>query len=128
MIPKFWRTNAQNFFFVSEPPRTPEIVHDECVVSSDRIFIWIKYDEQVRVKKITLSYKEAIYKGMSEKQSTTVEVPDFGRGTARFVLKDLHRGTMYRMFAVASNDFGNSPSSSEVWFRTVDSEVEIRKP
>ena len=110
-----------------EPPRTPEIIHDECVVSDEKIYIVIKYDEHVRVKKITLNYKEAMYKGMSEKQGEQIEVSDFSKGIARIVLKGLHKGTMYRMFTVASNDFGDSPSSPEVWFRTVDSEIEIRK-
>ncbi len=102
-------------------------MHDECVVSDDKIFILIKYDEHVRVKKLTLNYKEAIYKGMSEKQGSLVEIEDFRRGHAKYVLKDLKKGTMYRMTATASNDFGNSPTSPEVWFRTVDTEVEIRK-
>ena len=87
----------------------------------------IKYDEHVRVKRIVLNYREAMYKGMSEKQGTQMEVQDFGRGIARIVLKGLQKGTMYRMFVVASNDFGDSPLSPEVWFRTVDAEIEIRK-
>ena len=102
-------------------------MHDECVISDEKIYIVIKYDEHVRVKRMMLNYREAMYKGMSEKQGTQVEVEDFGRGTARIVLKGLQKGTMYRMFSIASNDFGDSPSSPEVWFRTVDAEIEIRK-
>ena len=87
----------------------------------------IKYDEHVRVKKITLNYREAMYKGMSEKQGEQIELPNFNKGIATVVVKGLQKGTMYRMFAISSNDFGDSPSSPEVWFRTVDSDVEIRK-
>ncbi len=114
-------------FLFSEPPRAAEIILDECVVSDRKIFVFIKYDQHVRVTKITLHYKEAMYKGFSEKQWTPVEVPSFSRGQATVVLKELDKGIMYRMYVVASNDFGDSPSSPEVWCRTVDSEVEIRK-
>ncbi len=70
--------------------------------------------------------KEAIYKGLSEKKWDSHEIDDISRGLGKVVLKDLKAGTMYRMYAVATNDCGDSPPSNELWFRTVDGEIEKR--
>lgn len=88
----------------------------------------LQYNETVRVKKLTIYYKEALYKGFSEKVWESVDVTDLGRGVAKYVLRNLDKGTMYRMYIVASNDFGESPQSNELWFRTADRELEKRTP
>ena len=117
------------FYFSCLPPecpRVPEFLQDECVISANKIHIQIRYNQTVRVKTLTVYHKEAMYKGYSEKQWTALEVSRFGKGIASVLLKGLKRGTMYRMYCVASNDFGDSPQSTELWFRTVDEEIEMR--
>ena len=87
----------------------------------------VKYDESVRNTELVLSYKEALYKGLSVKQWEHVSVHELSKGRAQICLTSLERGTMYRMYVKALNDFGPSPASPEVWFRTLDGDVEIRK-
>jgi len=54
------------------------------------------------------------------------QVVEMSRGKGQCVLRDLRPGTMYRMYAIGANDFGDSPRSKELWFRTVDGEIEKR--
>jgi len=100
---------------------------DNCVVSNDRAHIRVQYDETVRVRCVHLYYKEAMYKGLSEKDWDCVDINDMSHGSADVTLTSLRRGTMYKAYAVASNDTGNSSPSDELWFRTVDCEhVDVR--
>lgn len=103
------------------------MLEDDCIISNTRAHIVISYNETVRAQKLTIYYKEAMYKGMSEKQFETLEITDFSQGVATATLKDLERGTMYRIYVTAGNDFGESEPSPEIFFRTVDAEIEIRK-
>lgn len=112
--------------YQTEAPRAPEILISECVVSDVVAYIVVRYNENVRVKKLQLFYKEAMYKGMSEKNWLEIELQDFRRGTATHVLTGLQRGILYKMYAVASNDFGASPQSKEAFFRTTSEEIELR--
>ena len=112
---------------VSEPPREARILEDECIISNTSAMIVIKYDETVRINELVLSYKEALYKGLSVKQWEHTTVSEFSRGRATVCLRALQCATMYRMSVKAVNDFGAGPASHEVWFRTVDGDVEIRK-
>lgn len=89
-------------------------------------YIPVHYNESIRTKKLIVFYKEALYKGMSEKEWDTIDTDDLRHGTGRVVIAGLKRGTMYKAYAVASNDFGESPASDELWFRTVDSEIDSR--
>ena len=110
----------------SEPPRQPEMLLNNCVISSESAYIVAKYNETVRVKRLTLYYKEAMFKGLSEKHWLSVEFDTFSKGRGHLVLQDLVKGTRYRVYAVASNDLGDSPQSNELWFRTTDAEIEMR--
>ncbi len=78
------------------------------------------------MKKLTIYYKQAMFKGLSEKNWIDTEISDFSRGKGCYILDGLDRGTLYRMYVVASNDFGDSPQSSEIWFRTVATDIEKR--
>ena len=118
--------NISLFILFSESPRTPEILISECVISDMLAYIVIRYNENIRVKNLQLYYKEALYKGMSEKSWIEVDLKDYRRGRATHVLTGLQRGVLYKMFAVASNDFGKSPQSKEAFFRTTSEEIEMR--
>ena len=78
------------------------------------------------MKSIILHFTESIYKGYSEKKWESRDVTDISRGNGRVVVKGLQQGTLYRMYAVATNDCGDSPPSNELWFRTVDGDIEKR--
>jgi len=95
---------------------------DSCVVSNDRAHINVQYSETVRVRCVRLFYKEAVYKGSSEKDWDCVDIADISHGSAAVTLKSLRHGTMYKAYAIASNDVGNSSPSDELWFQTVDCE------
>jgi hypothetical protein len=112
--------------YQTESPRVPKLKKEDCVISDTNAYITVNYDETVRVKSITLNYKEAMYKGFSEKKWRSCVIEDISKGHGRMVLKELNQATMYRMYAVATNECGDSPPSNELWFRTVDSEVEKR--
>ena len=99
---------------------------DDCIISDRTALIAVKYNECVRVRTMTVHYKEAIFKGLSEKSWQTKTIENFARGRATLLLRELERGTRYRIYVVASNDFGDSPASNELWFRTVDAEIEMR--
>ena len=68
-----------------------------------------------------------MYKGLSVKQWQSKETVEMSKGMASVLLSDLEKGTMYRVTVKAANDFGESGQSRELWFRTLDGEVEIRK-
>jgi len=111
----------------AEPPRAPVLNADSCVVSNDRAHIDVQYSETVRVRCVRLFYKEAVYNGLSEKDWDCVDITDISHGSAAVTLKSLRHGTMYKAYAVASNDVGNSSPSDELWFQTVDcEEVDVR--
>lgn len=112
--------------YQTESPRIPALEKDDCVVSDISAYIPIRYNETVRTKRLVLRYKEALYKGMSEKEWDEKEADDLKQGTGRVLLTGLKRGTMYKTYAVASNEFGESPVSNELWFRTVDGEIDAR--
>lgn len=112
---------------LTEPPREPKILDTESLVSNTCARIVLQYDQTVRTKRLVLSYKEALYKGLSVKQWQSADIEELSKGRASITLGQLERGTMYRMFAKAENEFGTSSASQEVWFRTLDGEVEIRK-
>ena len=96
-------------------------------MSDTKAHITIRCDEKVRVNGLSLFYNEALFKGLSEKAWNSIQAPDPPvRGVSTLILKDLKPGTSYKMYAVADNDFGRSPKSAELWFRTVDSEVEVK--
>ena len=111
-----------------EAPRTPSLSENGVIVSDTCAYLELFYNEAVRVKKLTLHYKEAMYKGFSEKVWNDVEISQLSKGVAKFVLNNLDKGTMYRLYVVASNDFGDSPQSNELWFRTADAALEKRTP
>lgn len=119
-------TNPVTITLFSESPRTPNLLKDDCIVSDVAAYIPVHYNETVRTKKLILYYKEAIYKGLSEKDWKMVDVDDLKQGMARVVVSGLQRGTLYKAYAVAVNEFGQSPASSELWFRTVDHEIDSR--
>jgi len=111
----------------TECPRAPVLSADKCVVSSDRAHISIQYNETVRVRSLRLLYKAAMDKALSEKCWDSVDITDVSHGSADVTLNSLQRGTMYRAYAVASNDVGDSLPSDELWFHTVDCEhVDVR--
>jgi len=111
----------------TECPRAPVLSADKCVVSNDRAHISIQYNETVRVRSLRLLYKAAMDKALSEKCWDSVDITDLSHGSADVTLNSLQRGTMYRAYAVASNDVGDSLPSDELWFHTVDCEhVDVR--
>ena len=97
-----------------------------CIISNTCAYIPVDYNETIRVKKLVLFFKEALYKGLSEKEWDSTEAVDLRQGTGTVLLDGLERGTMYKLYAVAYNDFGSSTSSNELWFRTFDSNLETR--
>jgi len=110
-----------------ECPRAPVLSADKCVVSNDRAHISIQYNETVRVRSLRVLYKAAMDKALSEKCWDSVDITDVSHGSADVTLNSLQRGTMYRAYAVASNDVGDSLPSDELWFHTVDCEhVDVR--
>jgi len=111
----------------SECPRAPVLSADNCIVSNDRAHIRVLYSETVRVRCLRVFYKEAMYRGLSEKDWDCVDVTDVSHGSADVTLTSLRRATMYKAYAVASNDIGDSLPSDELYFRTVDCEqVDVR--
>jgi len=111
----------------SECPRAPVLNADGCVVSNDCAHIRVQCSETVRVHRLHLFYKEAMYKGLSEKDWDCVDIMDISHGSAEVTLTSLRHGTMYKAYAVASNDTGDSLPSDELWFRTVNCEhVDVR--
>jgi len=100
---------------------------DNCVVSNDRAHIRIQYSETVRVRCLRLFYKEVTYSGLLEKDWDCVDITDISHGSANVTLTSLRHGTMYKAYAVASNDIGDSLPSDELLFRTVNCEhVDVR--
>lgn len=61
---------------------------------------------------------------MSEKEWKAIEISDVTQGEGRIVLRDLDLGSLYRIYAVASNDFGDSTPSNELRFRTASEKIE----
>ncbi|KAI0239484.1 hypothetical protein LSAT2_009783 [Lamellibrachia satsuma] len=112
--------------YQTEPPKEPRISDKQCIISDSSAYIELSYNETVRAKQMTLHYQESLYKGLSEKDWQQVEVVELSHGKGHCILRDLRPGTMYRMYAVGTNDFGDSPRSKELWFRTVDGEIEKR--
>lgn len=99
---------------------------DSCVVSNDRVHLRVEYSETVRVRCVRLFYKEAVCLGLS-KDWDCVDVTDIAHGSAEVTLASLRHGTMYKAYAIASNDIGDSLPSDELWFRTVNCEhVDVR--
>ena len=98
----------------------------DCIVSDNKALVVIHYSTQVRFSQMSLMYKEAMYKGLSEKEWDQCDVTQYSAGVASTVLSNLQKGTMYKVYAVATNQFGTSPKSAEVWFRTADGDIEIR--
>lgn len=116
----------------AECPRAPVLNAEHCVVSNDRAHIGVQYSEAVRVRSLHLYYKEATALhgssggGSSEKDWDCVDVTDMSHGSAHVTLTSLRHGTMYKAYAVASNDIGDSLPSDELQFRTVGCEhVEV---
>ena len=100
---------------------------DSCVVSNDRAHVRMQYSETVRVRRLRVFYKEATYSELPKKDWDCVDVADMSHGLADVTLLSLQRGTMYKAYAVASNDVGDSLPSDELWFSTVDCEhVDVR--
>ena len=95
---------------------------DDCVVSNDRAHIRIQYSETVRVRCLRLFYKKAMYSGLPEKDWDCVDITDISHGSAHVTLTSLQPGAMYKAYAVASNDIGDSLPSDELLFRTVNCE------
>ena len=96
-------------------------------MSNDQAHVGIQYNETVRVRSLRLLYKNAMDSALSEKYWDHVDVTDVSRGSANVTLNSLQPGTMYRAYAVASNDVGDSLPSDELWFQTVDCEhIDVR--
>ena len=68
-----------------------------------------------------------LFQGMSEKEWESLETTDMSQGLCYMCLRNLEPSTMYKIKVVASNEFGDSEASKEVWFRTADKNImEIR--
>ena len=104
----------------------PTIDKDKTVVSNLSAQIFVTYDSKVRVQTITLYYKEALYKGLCEKEWNSVSCAELNKGVASHLLRGLQSGCSYRIYAVASNTFGDSPASKELRFRTFSEELDLR--
>ena len=112
--------------YITEPPRPVEVCVEQCIVSDQAAYVVMRYSEAVRVNSLGVYYKQALYKGLSEKQWTGVEVTELGGGLASVSLRGLDRATMYRLYVKAVNVCGESPPSRELWFRTASDEIEIK--
>ena len=111
---------------ISDIPRVPSLIKEKCVISSNCALLYMTYDHKIRVQTITIYYKEALYKGMSEKPWEHVVCESVNKGVAWHRLDALLSGCSYRMYVVASNSFGDSPASKELRFRTFSEELEMR--
>jgi len=103
-------------------PRAPVLNATDCTVSNNRAHIRVAYNETVRVRRLQLFYTEAMYKGLSQKDWNCLEASggEVSGGSVDFTLTNLLQGRMYKIYAVASNDIGESQPSDELWFRTID--------
>jgi len=115
----------------AECPRAPVLRAEQCVVSNDRAHIRLDYSETVRVRSLRLYYMEAAAysdgRRSSAKDWDCADVIDVSHGSGHVTLTSLRHGTMYRAYAVASNDVGDSLPSDELHFRTVGCEqVDVR--
>ena len=110
-------------------PRTPVLNASDCTVSNNRAHIRVRYNETVRVRRLQLFYTEAVYKGLSQTDWNFMEASgsEVSGGSVDFTITSLLQGRMYKTYAIASNDIGESQPSDELWFRTIDCDtVEIQ--
>ena len=112
--------------YFSEVPKQPTLEAERCIISSKDAYIVVKINQSVRTKTVSLHYKEAQYKGLSEKERSSAESVDVVKGIAAFCLWDLKPSTMYKLYAISHNDIGSSEQSKEMWFRTLEGKAEIR--
>lgn len=113
------------FYILIDCPRMPVLNPDDCTVSNNRAHIRVTYNETVRVRRLQLFYIEASCKGQSQKDWDCLEVSgsEISGGTVGFNVTSLLPGRMYKAYAIASNDMGESQPSDELWFRTIDADV-----
>jgi hypothetical protein len=117
-----------NFVFL-DCPRVPVLNPDDCTVSNNRAHIRVTYNETVRVRRLQVFYTEASCKGQLQKDWDCIEASgsEISGGVVGFNVTKLQPGTMYKAYAIASNDIGESQPSDELWFRTIDTDaVEMR--